>query len=172
MHLLLFSSERRLLILSSTAVNQLVTRGAWTKTRRVEVPSPLLLTSPPPQPKQGQRKEREKTLRLKNGAKTRRAELSLQPKQGSQDPWTSTIPTQQKYCPSQSFFSAYHLFLAKTEIKIEHLRCPVIKGFIPPFSPKMKASVLAKMADRETNFSLTLSLICPIIEMYCMHKCD
>ena len=43
MHFLLFSSERRLLILSSTAVNQLVTRGAWTKTRRVEVPSPLLL---------------------------------------------------------------------------------------------------------------------------------
>ena len=78
---------------------------------------------------------KEKTLRLKNGAKTRRAGLSLQPKQGSQDPWTWTIRTHQKHCPSESFFSAYHLFFANTEMQVEHLRCPVIKDFIPPFSP-------------------------------------
>ena len=26
-------------------------------------------------------------------------------------------------------------FFAKTEMQVEHLRCPVIKDFIPPFSP-------------------------------------
>ena len=75
---------------------------------------------------------KEKTLQLKNGAETRRAELSLQPKQGSQDPWTGPYST--KTLPFRNFFLIF-FFFAKTDMQVEHLWCSVIKGFIPPFSP-------------------------------------
>ena len=132
MHFLLFSSERRLLILSSTAVNQLVTRGAWTKTRRVEVPSPLLLLLN--QNKANARKGKNVVVEKRGGNKEGRVASSTKTRQARSHGRGQYVPIK-NIALRNLFFSAYHLFFAKTEMQVEHLRCPVIKDFIPPFSP-------------------------------------